>query len=229
MHAAPLWDRETKRIVGMLTVTDFIYILTRYYKMHDVCTLTSSLTAHSSQRAHIPLTPLYYSLYSLLLSYSFPLCVVCCAVHYVNFTFTLNYFLTVFHSFLFPLLQSHTTSTSLLYYNYIWSLSLYTPFIPPFLHLLIQCQSATFFVFLSHFNVSQQLKDMCDFTFGIIVYFQVHVYCIAFQHPKQLILKFSEFQISELLCLNNRKCVFAMHFICLSCLTNEKFSMIKIY
>ena len=36
VRAAPLWDSQRQRFVGMLTITDFIKILQMYYTSPDV-------------------------------------------------------------------------------------------------------------------------------------------------------------------------------------------------
>jgi 5'-AMP-activated protein kinase, regulatory gamma subunit len=36
VRAAPLWDSKNQKFVGMLTITDFILILQKYYKEPNV-------------------------------------------------------------------------------------------------------------------------------------------------------------------------------------------------
>lgn len=41
VRAAPLWDSSKQDFIGMLTISDFIYVLTKYYRTPEVCSLYS--------------------------------------------------------------------------------------------------------------------------------------------------------------------------------------------
>lgn len=41
VRAAPLWDSKNQKFVGMLTITDFILILQKYYKEPNVKKISS--------------------------------------------------------------------------------------------------------------------------------------------------------------------------------------------
>ena len=38
VRAAPLWDSTKQDFIGMLTISDFIFVLTKYYKTPNVST-----------------------------------------------------------------------------------------------------------------------------------------------------------------------------------------------
>lgn len=75
LRAAPLWDTDSQRFVGMLTITDFINILHTYYqsptiKMHQVeehiIATWKNITAHSRLVAINPHASLYEGLKTLI-------------------------------------------------------------------------------------------------------------------------------------------------------------------
>jgi hypothetical protein len=44
VRAAPLWDSKNQKFVGMLTITDFILILQKYYREANVSFATSPIS-----------------------------------------------------------------------------------------------------------------------------------------------------------------------------------------
>ncbi|CAK5009241.1 unnamed protein product [Meloidogyne enterolobii] len=84
VRAAPLWDSSTQEFVGMLTITDFIQILHRYYKNdqmedgvkleeHKISTWRDIFKSDCSLRPFITVDPterFYNSLFSIILHFS---------------------------------------------------------------------------------------------------------------------------------------------------------------